>query len=271
MKFRSVLLIALCSLLAVACKKKGDQENLDSDAQKAEVWESIFNGKDLTGWTIKINGHPLGENIHNTFRVEDGVMKVSYDGYETFGESYGHIFYERPYSSYRLRMYYRFVGEQPPDGQAWAKKNSGVMLHSQSPETMGLNQGFPVSLEAQFLGGVEEGVERPTANLCTPGMHVMMNDSLVTKHCISAAAPTFYGEEWIQAEVLVLKDSLITHSINGKEVIRYTKPVYGGEYLPDSSLWKAQIGKPATEGYIALQSESHPIEFKNIEILNLEN
>ncbi len=271
MKFRSIILIAVCSLLAFACKKKSDNEILDLEPKETEVWESIFNGKDLTGWTVKINGYPLGENIHNTFRVEDGVMKVSYDGYDKFGESYGHIFYKKPFSSYRLRLYYRFVGEQPPDGQAWAKKNSGVMLHSQAPQSMGLNQGFPVSLEAQFLGGVEEGVERPTANLCTPGMHVTMNDTLVTKHCIPAKAPTFYGEEWVQAEVLVLKDSLITHSINGKEVIRYSNPVYGGEYLPESALWQPQIGKPAREGYIALQSESHPIEFKNIEILNLEN
>ena len=70
--------------------------------------------------------------------------------------------------------------------------------------------------------------------------------------------------------MLVLKDSLITHSINGQEVIRYSKPIYGGEYLPESALWVSQVGKPATEGYIALQSESHPIEFRNIEILNLE-
>ena len=186
------------ALLIVACKKNSDNTtNLEKEIQ-SEQWVSLFNGESLDGWIVKINGYPLGENIHNTFRVEDGVMKVSYDGYEKFGEAYGHIFYEKPFSSYRLRLEYRFVGEQPSDGQAWAKKNSGVMLHSQSPETMGLNQGFPVSLEAQFLGGIQEGVERPTANLCTPGMHVTMRDTLMTKHCINADAPTFYGNEWVK-------------------------------------------------------------------------
>ena len=258
-------------VFAISCKEKTNKESVEDVGVQTENWISLFNGVDLDGWRVKINGHPLGENIHNTFRVEDSLMTVSYDGYDTFGDSYGHIFYEQPFSSYKLRLHYRFIGEQPSDGQAWATKNSGVMLHSQSPESMELNQGFPVSLEAQFLGGIEEGIDRPTANLCTPGMHVIMQDSLVTKHCIRANAPTFYGQEWVQAEILVLKDSLITHSINGTEVIRYSKPTYGGEYLPETPLWTAQVGKPVTEGYIALQSESHPIQFKNIQILNLEN
>lgn len=271
MKANTIILTLSLLILVLGCKEKSKEEAIDNTIVETENWISLFNGVNLEGWTVKINGYPLRENIHNTFRVQDSVMKVSYDGYDQFGESYGHIFYEKPYSSYRLRLQYRFVGEQPSDGEAWAKKNSGVMLHAQSPESMDLNQGFPVSLEAQFLGGFETGVERPTGNLCTPGMHVVMKDTLVTKHCINANAPTFYGEEWVQAEVLVLKDSLITHSINGKEVIRYSKPIYGGEYLPETSLWKSQIGKPVTEGYIALQSESHPIEFKNIEILDLDD
>lgn len=252
-----------------ACKDKPKNASKETSTPKEE-WKSLFNGKDLSNWTVKISGHPVNENIHNTFRVEDGILKVSYDGYDKFGESYGHLFYNQPFSNYRLRLKYRFVGEQPEDGQGWAKKNSGVMLHAQSPESMELNQGFPVSLEAQFLGGIEEGVARPTGNLCTPGMHVTLQDSLLTKHCVNSNSSTFYGEEWVNAEVLVLNDSLITHSINGKEVIRYSKPVYGGVFLPDTPAWKAKDGKPVTQGYIALQSESHPVEFKDIEILELK-
>ena len=269
MKINTLLIVVL--ILVLGCKEKNKKEVSENEIVESENWVSLFNGVNLDGWTVKINGYPLGENIHNTFRVQDSVMKVSYDGYDKFGESYGHIFYEKPYSNYRLRLQYRFIGEQPSDGEAWATKNSGVMLHSQSPETMDLNQGFPVSLEAQFLGGIEEGVERPTGNLCTPGMHVIMQDTIVKKHCINSNSPTFYGEEWVQSEVLVLKDSLIIHSINGKEVIRYSKPIYGGEYLPETALWVSQDGNPVTEGYIALQSESHPIEFKNIEILVLDD
>lgn len=268
MRITSLKIICLI-LLFISCKEKNKKEAIDGKIVETENWISLFNGINLDGWTVKINGYTLGQNIHNTFRVEDSVMKVSYDGYDKFDESFGHIFYEKPYSNYRLRLQYRFVGEQCPDGEGWARKNSGVMLHSQSPQTMGLNQEFPVSLEVQFLGGLEENVERPTGNLCTPGTHVRMKDTLITNHCVNAEAPSFYGDEWIQAEILVLRDSIITHSINGKEVIRYSKPVYGGEYLPESPLFTAQDGNPVTEGYIALQSESHPVEFKNIELLEL--
>jgi hypothetical protein len=234
-------------------------------------WIELFNKKDLTDWTVKINRHPINYNIHNTFRVEDGLLKVSYDGYDEFGTSYGHIFYKNPFSNYKLKFQYRFVGNQVKDGKPWAKKNSGVMIHAQSPESMGLDQGFPVSLEAQFLGGVEEGIERQTGSLCTPGTNVVMRDSLITKHCIISSSETFYGEEWIEMEVHVYNDSLISHLINGKEVIRYSKPTWGGDYTPDTEVWRFKDGKPLKSGYIAFQSESHPIEFRNIKLLNLDD
>lgn len=262
-----IIVLIIISGLSYNCKKKSNITTNNNINQKIETWQSIFNGKDLSDWIVKINGYPVNENAFNTFRVENGVLKVSYDQYDNFGKSYGHIFYKKPLSNYKLRLQYRFVGKQATGGQAWAKKNSGIMLHAQSPQSMGLHQEFPVSLEAQFLGGVKENIARPTGNLCTPGTHVNLIDSLVTKHCIEAKAPTFYNNEWVNIEVTVLNDSLISHTVNGKEVIKYSKPIYGGEFLPETPKWKAKIGKPVKQGYIALQSESHPIEFKNIEIL----
>jgi hypothetical protein len=248
------LVFILCFPLLSFCQKN-DTEN----------WIQLFNGKDLTGWLVKIKGYPLGENIHNTFRVEDGLLKVSYDGYDNFGESFGHIFYKKHFSNYILKLQYRFVGEQAKGGQDWATKNSGVMIHSQSPQSMELDQSFPVSLEVQFLGGIDKNVERPTGNLCTPGMHVTMNNQKITEHCIPSTSPTFYGDEWIHVAVEVHNDSLIKHIINGKEVISYSNPVFGGDYNTNF-----KEGAPVKSGYISLQSESHPIEFKNIEILELE-
>ncbi len=164
-----VLLASFCFFLVLNCQNKVKTDNIVINESKEE-WIQLFNGKDLDGWVIKINGQKVNTDSLNTFRVENGVLKVSYDNYNNaFGESYGHIFYKKPFSNYRLKLQYRFVGEQVADGQAWAEENSGVMIHSQSPESMGINQGFPVSLEVQFLGGVEDGVERPTGNLCTPG------------------------------------------------------------------------------------------------------
>lgn len=191
---------------------------------------------------------------------------MAYDEYEDFGSSYGHIFYEKPFSSYKLRLQYRFVGEQASGGQGWATKNSGIMIHSQSPESMALDQEFPVSIEVQFLGGLNPSEERPTANLCTPGTHVIMNNTLIIEHCINSTSVTFYDERWVNIELLVIKDSIISHFVNGTKVISYSKPVIGGEY---NTLLDRE-GENVKGGYISLQSESHPIEFRNIELMELD-
>lgn len=262
-KYFKIILYSFSFIVLLNCQNKGNKTT-EQHSENKEEWIQLFNGKNLDDWIVKINGESLNSNLHNTFRVEDEILKVSYEGYDVFGESYGHIFYKKPYSNYKLRLQYRFVGEQVRDGQEWAKKNSGVMIHCQSPESMGLNQGFPVSLEVQLLGGILEGVERSTGNLCTPGTHVTMNSKLVKQHCINSTSRTFYSEEWIDLEVHVLNDS-ITHFINGIEVLSYTNPVFGGEYSVDNSV----EGQPVKEGYISLQSESHPIEFRNIELLEI--
>src|SRR5687768_15474549 len=122
-------------------------------AAAAERWIQLFNGRDLTGWKPKIRGHVLGEDPAGTFRVAGGLLRVSYDGYRDFGGQFGHLAYERPFSSYRLRIEYRFVGSQCPGGPPWAFRNSGVMIHGQAPASMEKDQEFPVSIEVQFLGG----------------------------------------------------------------------------------------------------------------------
>jgi hypothetical protein len=255
-----LIAISLFSLiLGTGCKNY-------KETHSEKEWVSLFNGKDLDGWLVKINGYELNDNAFNTFQVDQGVMRVSYAAYDTFSNQYGHIFYKSPFKNYRLRLQYRFIGKQVNGGQDWATKNSGVMIHSQAPETMGLNQAFPVSLEVQFLGGLVEGQERPTGNLCTPGTHVEMNGELITDHCINAAAETIYDDAWVDVEVIV-DGTTIVHKINGNEVITYTNPVIGGEY----NVFTEKEGEKITQGYISLQSESHPIEFKNIEILELNN
>ena len=113
----------------------------------------IFNGKNLDGWLPKIKGYNLNENYGNTFRVENGILKVSYDQYTKFDNRFGHLFYKDKFSNYKLRIEYRFVGEQCPGGPTWGLRNSGVMIHCQPPGSMRKDQDFPVSIEVQFLGG----------------------------------------------------------------------------------------------------------------------
>jgi hypothetical protein len=232
-------------------------------------WIQLFNGKDLNDWTAKIAGYPAGENYGNTFRVQDGKLVVSYDRYDSFGVRYGHLFYKQPYAYYMIAVEYRFVGEQAKGGQGWATRNSGIMVHGQDPASMGKDQDFPISIEVQLLGGLGTG-PRSTANLCTPGTHVVKNGTLLTAHCINSNSKTYDGDQWVRVEVLVLGDSLIRHIVNGDTVLQYTKPQIGGGNVINFHAASKKDGQLLTGGYISLQSESHPVEFRKVELLNLE-
>jgi hypothetical protein len=234
-----------------------------------EAWETMFNGKDLTGWTPKIRYAAAGENVKNTFRVVDEKLVVSYDQYDTFNEQFGHLFYNKKFSYYRIKLQYRFTGEQAKDGPGWAYRNSGIMIHGQSPESIGKDQDFPVSIEVQLLGG--NGKEkRTTCNLCTPGTNVVMNGKVFTPHCINSTSDTYHGDQWVTAEVIVLGDSIVQHFANDKLVLSYEKPQIGGGNVSGQENIFGTSGQLLTEGTISLQSESHPVEFKSIKILNLE-
>jgi hypothetical protein len=233
-------------------------------------WISLFNGKDLEGWTPKIKGYEPGQNYEDTFRVEDGVLKVSYDRYKTFDGKFGHLFSKNKYSHYRLRVEYRFVGGQASGGPSWAFRNSGVMIHSQPVDSMRKDQDFPVSIEVQFLGGSGKG-ERPTGNLCTPGTNVVMDGKLLTRHCTNSRSKTYYGDQWVTVEVEVHGDGRIKHMVDGETVIEYEKPQLDPNDPDGRRLIKDKDGeKMLHEGYIALQAESHPVEFRKVEILPLK-
>jgi hypothetical protein len=234
-----------------------------------ESWETMFNGKDLTGWTPKIRYAVAGENAKNTFRVVDEKLVVSYDQYATFNEQFGHLFYNKKFSYYRIKLQYRFIGDQAKDGPGWAIRNSGIMIHGQSPESMGKDQDFPVSIEVQLLGGNGKD-KRTTCNLCTPGTNVVMNGKVFTPHCINSTSDTYHGDQWVNAEVIVLGDSIVQHFANDKMVLSYEKPQIGGGNVSGQENIFGTNGQLLTEGTISLQSESHPVEFKSIKILNLE-
>lgn len=234
-----------------------------------EGWKDLFNGKDLNGWIVKIAKHETGENYGETFRVENGEMKVSYENYTDFDFQYGHIFYEKPFSYYLIEIEYRFFGDQAPKGEGWAWRNSGVMLHGQAPYSMTKDQDFPISIEAQFLGGDGKN-QRTTCNLCTPGTNVVMNGKLVTQHCINSQSKTFHGDQWVNAKFLVLGDSIIKHFANNELVLSYEKPQFGGGTVNRHNPAEKRDGELIKGGYISLQSESHPIAFRKVSLLNLE-
>lgn len=243
---------------------------LASCAEPADEWISLFDGESLEGWTPKISGYPAGENFADTFRVEDGAITVAYDGYESFDARYGHLFFDTPYSHYRLRLEYRFIGEQAPDGEAWAWRNSGVMFHAQSPESMPDEQDFPISIEFQFLGGRNDGQPRPTAAMCSPGTEVDIGGTRASDHCVPAAAPTIVGDDWIRVELLVEGADRAVHYVEGEPVIEYGNLSIGGGVVNGHDPAMKPDGQSLPSGHIALQSESHPIQFRRIELLDLK-
>ncbi len=239
-------LIAVCVLMFSCATETGPE------------WRPLFNGENLDGWDIKFSGYELNHNFNNSFRVEDGLLTVSFDEWDTFNGEFGHIFYDEPFSHYKLRVEYRFVGEQVNGGPAWAYRNNGIMFHSQSAASMELDQDFPASVEAQLLGGDGEN-ERPTMNVCTPETHIMIDGQLRREHCINSTSETFHGDRWVTVELHVYGDSLIHHIVEQDTVFTYHNP-----QLSDT-------GEPLTRGYIALQAESHPTQFRKVEILDLSD
>lgn len=235
-----------------------------------EGWIQLFNGEDLTGWTPKIRYGEAGENFADTFRVEEGLLKVRYDGYDEFNERFGHLFYDKPFSHYRLRVEYRFVGEQCKGGPGWAFRNSGVMIHGETPQQMSKDQDFPASIEVQLLGGDGEK-ERTTSNLCTPGTNVVMDDELILAHCTSSRSKTYHGDQWVTAEVEVRGNRVIRHLLEGKVVLKYEKPQLDPRDEHAKELAEKQGDLMLSGGTISLQSESHPCDFRKVELLPLED
>ena len=269
MKKLPVLLLLMAALTACGTASNQHAEQVNQGNEEPGEWIQLFNGKDLDDWTVKIAKHELDDNFANTFSVEDGVIKVKYDGYENFERKYGHMFYKDPFSAYKLRIEYRFVGEQAPGGEGWAFRNSGAMLHGQSPESMTKDQDFPISIEGQLLGG--DGTnDRTTSNLCTPGTNVVMDGELFTPHCVNSNSKTYHGDQWVTAEFIVLADSVIHHLVEGDTVLTYYEPQIGGGNVSNHDPAVKKDGELIKEGYISLQSESHPVEFRKVELDDLE-
>jgi hypothetical protein len=268
---RAAALLAAALLAGCAANTASQGASATNDPNR-EDWIQLFNGKDLNDWQIKFAHHPLGDNFNNTFRVENGLLEVRYDKWTGFNGEFGHIFYNKPFSYYIVATEYRFVGEQVTGagpGNAWAIRNNGIMVASQSPESMGLDQDFPMSIEVQLLGGLGKG-PRSTGNLCTPGTNVVMEGKLVTRHCTNSTSKTYDGDQWVRVEAMVLGDSVIKHIVEGDTVLVYDKPQEGGGSANNMKPGVMQPGKLISSGYITLQAETAPIDFRKVELLNLE-
>ncbi|MGI9545668.1 MAG: 3-keto-disaccharide hydrolase [Flavobacteriaceae bacterium] len=259
--YLNILLLMISILFMKSCQPSAE------DPDKEE-WIFLFNGTNEDQWTPKFAGFELGFNHNNRFAFKDSLLSVRYTAQDTFKGNFGHLFYYQKFSHYKIMATYRFIGDQMAGGPEWALRNNGLMLHCQDPASMGFNQDFPISMELQLLGG--DGVSnRTNANLCTPGTNVVMGDTLFTPHCVNSSSETYHGDNWVEVEALVLGDSLIQHILNSKVVLEYRKPTIGGGDIAGYQESAYREGAPLKEGYIAIQAETHPIDFKSIKLLNL--
>ena len=257
-------IFAILSLVFLnSCATKSSKTSQDE-------WKTLFNGKDINDWMVKIHHHETGENFGNTFRVVDGVIQIRYDQYGDFNDQFGHLYYKTPFSYYHLKFDYRFAGKLQKGAPGYTLLNSGVMFHSQDPKTMLKEQDWPISVEMQLLAGLGDGKPRPTGNMCSPGTDVIYEGRISPDHCINSSSKTYDADQWVSGELIVLGDSLVTHIINGDTVLQYSKPQIGGGVANGYDPKYKQDGKLLSSGFIALQSEGQPIDFKNITIRELK-
>jgi hypothetical protein len=273
LRFSVVLVSCVVAAIAVTTAQgRGGRTNGRNNPDEKE-WIQLFNGRDLADWSPKFAHHELGENFNDTFRVEDGLLKVRYDKWQNFTDEFGHLFYKAPFSHYILAAEYRFVGEQVKTQRtdlAWAIRNNGLMIHSPAPKTMLKDQDFPISIEVQLLGGLGNGRPRSTANLCTPGTNVVMKGALHTAHCTNSSSKTYDGDQWVRDEVVAHGDDTIRHIVEDQTVLEYSKPQIGGGAASPTDPTVKVDGTALTGGYISLQAETAPIDFRKVELLDLE-
>lgn len=258
---KSYLFLILGLMIIFSCQNPPQ----DQQSQESPQWRSLFNGENLDGWEIKINGFDLGENYQNTFRVEDSILRIVYDDYENYGTKFGALYTAEAFTNYRLKIEYRFVGDTAKGAPSWGYRDSGVQYHCQSAVSMGKDQNFPVCLEYNLHGGNGTD-ERPVGQICAIGTMVDINGEPNTSFCTPAeVSRTIHGDQWAILEIDVQGDT-ISHWINGENILTFTNP----RYNPEHELGKTFIkdGKDGLHaGHISLQSNSHPIEFRKIEIM----
>ena len=235
------------------------------EQKQVNKWVSLFNGKNLDNWTVKISGYKPGENFGNTFRVEDGILSTRYDMYDSFSNKFGALYYNKKFTNYRLKVEYRFVGNTTPGAPSWGYRDGGIQYHCQSPATVGLSQPFPVCLEYNLLGGNGKD-ERPSGEICASGMYVQINGQRNSSYCTPPQVKrTFHGDQWVTAEIDV-HDGKITHFVNGEQIIQFENPRYDSANV-NAKQFIVNGNDLVKDGYISLQSNSHPMDFRKIEIM----
>lgn len=172
-RFLAALFVSLCSA---------------GPAFAEEEWQTLFNGKDLTGW--RANAMP------EAFTVEDGAIRAHAP------KESAHLFFTGDEKEGFVR-FKNFEFEATCRGEAGA--NSGIFFHTDMTTrdaALHLGKGYEVQLNSS------EKEKRKTGSLYAV---VDLDKSPVDE------------SEWFRLRIVV-KDSQITIFLNDKQVVDYTEP-----------------------------------------------
>jgi hypothetical protein len=227
-------------------------------AANTDGWVNLFNGKDLTGWVPLIHKHKVGENVYDTFRADsvNNVIKVLYDKYPNleFGGRCGNLYYNRRLTNYRIRVTYRFQEPLVKNPVGWSKNNSGLMIFGIDPATVTGDPEFPPLIEIQLLGSPSQpgGGGTTSPNYCEPGGMTMQQHTGGCGNNGTGKAPN-PAAQWTTVEA----DVHVTGQTKVYQLPDTTNPVLtmSGPRYKNAAV---------TGGYIALQSEGQPVEYKDI-------
>ena len=91
-----------------------------------------------------------------------------------------------------------------------------------------------------------------------------MSGVKVQAHCTNSTSETFHDDEWVTVELIVHADTVVSHLVNGEKVLGYEQLTIGGGSEDGFDDAMKLDGQPLGHGYIALQSESHPVQFRRV-------
>ncbi|GAA5117877.1 DUF1080 domain-containing protein [Luteolibacter yonseiensis] len=200
---------------------------------------SLFNGKDLTGWTADVPAADKDAGISPSFIVRDGLLV-------SMGKPEGHLVSNETYSDYTLTVEYRF----PKKGG-----NCGVLVHSSTPRA--LYGMFPKSIEVQMMHEnagdfwcIQENIEVPDMEKRRPHKDGQKfgggpDDARNIKNLTDGSEKPL--GEW----------NTMTIQCKGKEIIVHV----------NGTLVNHGTNCTAGSGKIALQAEGTEVEFRKVEMV----
>jgi hypothetical protein len=235
----------------------------------AAEWRPLFNGKDLKGWTTLVKDRAVGEDPDRYVSVADGMIHMYADTPDGQKVAFGVITTEESFSSYHLKLEYRWGTKKfAPRAKPEHKRDAGILYHVWNPSKV-----WPGSLEYQIQ-------ETDTGDLIfidsggtffhepgDPKRHLPESEGGFARYglakntwqLVAKRKVADRNEGWNTAEIIVHGGRSAEHLVNGESLLclsNFVRPEGDGTV-------------PLSSGKISLQFEGAEIFYRNIVIREL--